>query len=113
MAASKRAQWVEEMIERWNRGDLDGFFEALGPKFEFTPDPSFPDSGTYRGDEFRKWMREWARTWAENSLEVLGTSERGDSILAESRWHLRAKTGAPVPTFFDRDRALEVVGGAG
>ena len=80
-------------------------------------------------------MREWARTWAENRLEVLGTSERGDSILVESRWHLRAKTGAPIPlsdfnvvvwfapdrelhplraaAFFDRDRALEVAGGAG
>ena len=74
-------------------------------------------------------MREWARTWAENRLEVLGTVERGDVVVVESRWHLKAKTGGDIPlsdfnlviwfdpdhelvplraaAFFERERALE------
>jgi ketosteroid isomerase-like protein len=133
--ASKRVRWILEMFDRWNSGDVDGFVDALGPEFEFTPDPSFPDTGTYRGDEYRRWMREWARTWGDSRLEVLGTTERGDAVVVESRWHLRAKTGAPIPlsdfnvvvwfdpnrespprraaAFFDRQRALEAADGTG
>jgi hypothetical protein len=80
-------------------------------------------------------MREWARTWGESRLEVLGSVERGDAVIVESRWHLTAKTGASVPlsdfnvvvwfdpedelrplrgaAFFDRELALEAAGGTG
>jgi ketosteroid isomerase-like protein len=95
--ASKRVGWILAMFERWNSGDVDGFLDALGPDFEFTPDPSFPDTDTCAGDKLRNWMREWVRTWAESRLEVLETRERGTAIVVESRWHLRAKAGAQVP----------------
>jgi ketosteroid isomerase-like protein len=126
--SSARVEWVLKAIETWNAGDVDGYLDALGDDFEFTPDPSFPDADTYSGEDWRRWMNEWRRTWAESRLEVLGVSEHGDAVVLESRWHLTAKTGAEVPNsdfnvvawfepgetrptraaaFFDRERALE------
>jgi ketosteroid isomerase-like protein len=134
--ASQRIEWVLRQVELWNSGDVDGVVDAFGPEFEFTPDPSFPDAGIYRGKELREWMREWARTWQDNNLEVLGVAEHGRAVVLECRWHLGApQSGEAVPVsdfnvvlwfdrdqddratrmaaFFDRDRALEAVGGAG
>jgi ketosteroid isomerase-like protein len=127
--ASQRLQWVREQVETWNSADIDAFMESVPPDFEFTPDPSFPDAGTYRGEEVETWIREWARTWQDNRLEVLGIEERGHAVLLEARWHLAApQTGAEIPVsdfnvvlwfdrsderptrmaaFFDRDRAIE------
>jgi hypothetical protein len=73
--ASDHTARLLELVEVWNSGDIERFVEALGPDFEFTPDPSFPDVATYRGEELRRWLREWADTWQGNRLEVLETSD--------------------------------------
>ncbi len=133
--ASKRVDWVNRQVETWNSGDLEAFMESVPPDFEFTPDPSFPDAGTYRGEEVANWIREWARTWQNNQLEVLGVTEYDRTVVLESRWHLVApQTGGEIPVsdfnvvlwfdrgeeqptrmaaFFDRERALEVAGATG
>jgi ketosteroid isomerase-like protein len=133
--ASKRVEWVERQVQTWNSGDVDAFMDSVPPDFEFTPDPSFPDAGTYRGEEVANWIREWARIWQDNKLEVLGITEHGRTVVLESRWHLAApQTGGEIPVsdfnvvlwfdrgeeqpsrmaaFFDRERALEAAGGTG
>jgi len=124
---SKRVEWVLRQVEAWNSGDIEGFLESIPRDFEFTPDPSFPDAGTYRGEEVGKWIREWTRIWQDNRLEVLGTADYGRAVLMETRWHLAAPQsdeaipvsdfslvfsfdGEDQPTgmaaFFDHDRAV-------
>lgn len=110
--ASERVDWVHRQLDAWNSGNLEGVLDALPPEFEFTPDPSFPDAGTYRGDEVRQWMREWARVWQDNKLEILGIAEHGETLVLESRWHLEApQSGEAIPVsdfsivlWFDRDQ---------
>jgi hypothetical protein len=132
---SQRVEWVKRQIETWNSGDLEAFMKSVPPDFEFTPDPSFPDAGTYRGAEVERWIREWTQIWQDNRLEVFGIEERGSALLLESRWHLAApQTGGEIPVsdfnvvlwfdrgddqptrmaaFFDRDRALDAAAGTG
>jgi ketosteroid isomerase-like protein len=126
--ASGRLGWVEKQTEIWNAGDIDGFVDALGDDFEFTPDPGFPDSGTYRGTELRRWFDEWTRVWEDVRYELLQVEERGSVMIIHSRWHLVLKqAGAPADwdftlvvefegaedrprrmwAFVDRNRALE------
>ncbi|MFL5907975.1 MAG: nuclear transport factor 2 family protein [Solirubrobacterales bacterium] len=128
--ASDRIDWVLLQVDTWNSGDFEGFLAAVGPEFEFSPDPSFPDAGTYRGEELRRWMRDWVKTWRENRLEVLAISEERGAVIADARWHLVApQTGGEIPiedftmvfwfdpegkpgrmaAFFDRQRALDAV----
>ncbi len=135
MEASKRVESILRLVELWNR-DVEEFLDALDPEFEFRPDPSFPDAGTYRGDELRQWVREWAQTWADNNFEILEIIEHGQAVVLESRWHLAApQSGGAVPVsdfsvvlwfdhdqedrptrmaaFFDRERALEAADATG
>ena len=96
--ANPRRAWAEQMAEVWNAGDLDQWLEEVGPDFEFTPDPSFPDHDTYSGNEFREFMEGWVRTWQENRFEMLGYEDLGDVGLIRSRWHLAAAgSGGEVP----------------
>jgi hypothetical protein len=124
--SSRRTELVLELVEKWNSGGVEAYLEALGPEFEFTPDPSFPDTGSYAGEDLRRWLREWTATWEGNQLEVLGITDHGRAVTLDSRWHLAAKqTGDEIPNrdftlviwfdaqdrplrmaaFFDRDRA--------
>jgi SnoaL-like protein len=129
--AEGRHEWVLSIVDLWNAGEYDRFLDELGPDLVFTPDPSFPDAGTYSGDEFRAWLHEWISTWEQNRYELLGLTELERAVVAQSRWHLASRGSADeVPiadfsvvwlfadeaaerpnrmaAFFDRDRAMEV-----
>jgi SnoaL-like domain len=124
---------IEELVETWNSGDIDAFMDALGPELEFRPDPSFPDTGSYSGENLRHWLREWQGTWQGNRFEALGISDHGPAVTVDSRWHLAAKgIGEEIPVsdftlviwfdeedrplrmaaFFDRELALKEARGA-
>jgi ketosteroid isomerase-like protein len=126
--SDERIESLRRLVGMWNAGDIDGLLEELGPEFEFTTDPSFPDAGTYRGEEVAPWMYEWALSWQDSKLEFLGFTEYERTVVADSRWHLAApQSGDAVPVsdfslvfrfdrgredrptamfaFFDRDRA--------
>jgi ketosteroid isomerase-like protein len=90
------------MVDLWNSGDIETWLDEVGPDFVFTPDPTFPDVGVYRGEALREWMRDWVRTWKDNRFELLDYSEIGDASLCRSRWHLAAPVsgeGVPVQDF--------------
>jgi hypothetical protein len=113
--AGERVERTLELVSLWNTGDVDRVMDEVGDEFEFTPDPSFPDSGTSSGDALRAWMHEWASTWRDNELEVLNTEARGRGVLVHSRWHLQApESGVALPVaeftmavfFDDSDRTV-------
>jgi hypothetical protein len=91
--ADDRVEFAHRLVELWNSGDYERWLDEFGPEFEFTPDPSFPDAGRYRGEELRRWMREWVSTWGENRFELLGVEEVHDALLLGGRWHLAARQG--------------------
>jgi ketosteroid isomerase-like protein len=78
------------MVGLWNSGDIETWLDEVGPEFVFTPDPTFPDAGIYKGEALREWMRDWVRTWKDNRFELLDYTEIGDASLCRSRWHLEA-----------------------
>lgn len=135
VVGDRRTELIHELVETWNSGDVDAFFDGLGPEFEFMPDPSFPDPGPYTGEDLREWLRDWQGTWEGNRYEVLDITDHGQALALDSRWHLFAKgTRDEIPVsdftivlwfdaedrpirmaaFFDRERALEAArGGTG
>jgi hypothetical protein len=128
--ASERVEQLRGLVDVWNRGDVDGLLDALGPDFALTPDPSFPDGRAMAGDEFRGWMHQWAETWPESELELLELEDHGAAATARARWHLRAADSeleipvadftfvvwfdeadrpARCAAFFDPDQALRTI----
>lgn len=111
--SSDRIEWAEGLVELWNSGDHERWLDEMGADFEFTPDPSFPDADTYRGEDLRRWMRDWISTWRENRFELLGVEQVADALLMRGRWHLATRqTGGEVPLqdftlvlFYDDDDA--------
>ncbi len=89
--ASDRIEWAEQLVELWNAGEYEKWLDEAGTDFEFTPDPSFPDADTYRGEDFRRWMRDWVATWQENRFELLGVEQVADALLMRGRWHLATR----------------------
>jgi hypothetical protein len=61
---------------RWNSGDYERWLDEMGADFEFTPDPSFPDAGTYRGEDLRRWMRDWIIISASATCSTPTSSNR-------------------------------------
>ena len=134
--AESRREWITRMAKIWNEGEFECFLDELGPDVEFSPDPSFPDAGTYRGEDFRQWMLNWIATWQENRFEMLDASEVDQALVVRGRWHLAAKgSGDEVPladfsivllfdgeaaelphrmaVFFDEEEALAMAKGTG
>jgi ketosteroid isomerase-like protein len=129
--ATERVERLQALAEVWNRGDVDAVMDELGPDFEFTPDPSFPDGRTMGGQEFRHWMHQWAETWPDSQLEMFELEDHGAAATTRARWHLRAPDSAleipvadftfvvwfddadqPVRSaaFFDHEQALSAIG---
>jgi hypothetical protein len=79
----------------WNAGEYESFLHELGPDLVFSPDPSFPDAGEYRGEEFRRWMRDWISTWEENRSTLIGWRSSSTTI-GHSTWPEEALADSPV-----------------
>ena len=111
--ATDRIELAEGLVVLCNSGDYERWLDEMGADFEFTPDPSFPDAGTYRGEDLRRWMRDWISTWLENRFELLGVELLGDALMMRGRWHLATRqSGGEVPLqdftlvlFYDDDDA--------
>jgi hypothetical protein len=115
---SVRVEKTLELAALWNSGDVDRYMDELGDDFEFTPDPSFPETGPFRGEALRAWMHQWASTWKDNELEVLETEELPSGTAARCRWHLEVpESGIALPVadftiallFDDSDRAVGMI----
>jgi hypothetical protein len=124
-----RIEIVRDLVGVMNTDGLEALFDGLPESFEFTPDPSFPESGTYSGAELRAWGLAWDAAWEVAILEVLEMHEEGAAVLARSRWRVKgAASGVEVPfeeftmiiwfedetpargaAFFENDRALAAV----
>ena len=103
--AQRHLEWAERMVELWNSGDLEAWLDEVGSDFEFTPDPSFPDVGSYKGEELRDWMR---------SGLAPGGTVRDAASPPRGRWHLD-DPGFEIPLghfssapSFDHEQALRL-----
>ncbi|HEX2128713.1 MAG TPA: nuclear transport factor 2 family protein [Solirubrobacterales bacterium] len=106
---------------------LDRFFD---PEIEWHEDPSFPESGVYRGiDAVTAYSRQFLGEFSEIHYEVLDAIERDDRVVANLKIHgVGRASGVPFElsawwaavlrggklircfAYLDRRRALEAVG---
>jgi ketosteroid isomerase-like protein len=120
---------VRDLLDEWNRGDVDALLARATEDFEWHPVlVASVEGGAYRGhDGFREFLSDWTSTWNSWNLEAEEMREFGDQVLvltrvrAEGRGsgveldqslaHLFEFRGGLIcraETFLDRDKAIEV-----
>jgi ketosteroid isomerase-like protein len=120
---------VRDLLDEWNRGDVDALLARTSEDFEWHPVlVASVEGGAYRGhDGFREFLSEWTSTWNSWNLEAEEMREFGDQVLvltrvrAEGRGsgveldqslaHLFEFRGGLIcraETFLDRGKAIEV-----
>ena len=127
---SEQLERFRGYVDLWNEGDLDRWWEEVGSNVRFTPDPRFPETGPFEGEELKTFYEQWWEAWGgEARLVVKEMFERSDAVVARCLWDVSgAASGAHLPAewaefsivawersdgsldtllaFFDHERAL-------
>jgi ketosteroid isomerase-like protein len=84
---------VEKGIAAWNRGDLDGWLELLGPEFEYRTAQVFLGiDPVYRGEEgMRRFWKTFRDAWESIKMEFDEVVDLGDRVLTRHVFRGRGK----------------------
>jgi ketosteroid isomerase-like protein len=84
-----------DVVEAWNRDDLDAMLETMAPDYEFQTAQLFSDTEPiYRGrDGFREFWNTFRSAWEEIALDVERIEDLGDGrVLGLLTFHGRGRT---------------------
>jgi ketosteroid isomerase-like protein len=83
---------VREIIDAFNRGDVDAMLARMDPGFEWSPLEESPVSRDVRGHEqVRRYVEDWFGTFDNLRIEVGDLSAVGDHVVVEVEGHGRGR----------------------
>jgi ketosteroid isomerase-like protein len=97
--ARENVELVRQVIEAWNRGDLDWLLDHATPEFEFRTARLFPDlEAVYRGRQgFRRFWSTFRVAWESVRVEIERIEPVGNHrVLVLFRFHGRGRDGVAV-----------------
>jgi ketosteroid isomerase-like protein len=99
--SQENVEVVRAAYEEFSRGDFSGWAE-LPEDYEFVASPELLDTGTYRGEAARRWLKAWLESFERLTIEateiidaggdkvVVGILQRGrphgSQSIVEGRW---------------------------
>jgi ketosteroid isomerase-like protein len=86
---------VQQSLERWSDGDLEGFVERLDPDIEWKTSGLYPDvDAVYHGhDGFRKFWRDFHETWETLTMEIRDVVTVGDQVAFSFHFEATGREG--------------------
>jgi ketosteroid isomerase-like protein len=89
-------------FETWNRGDLDAFIDLYAGDAEMTPDPSWVEAGTFKGQlAIRRFFEGLKESWDGEDRAVLrDLFKAGTNVVARMDWQVRGRTSG-IDTHLD------------
>jgi ketosteroid isomerase-like protein len=83
---------VREIVDAFNRGDVEAMLARMDPDFEWRPLEDSPVSRDVRGhDQVRRYVEDWFGTFDNLRMEVLDLSGVGDQVVVEVHGHGRGR----------------------
>jgi ketosteroid isomerase-like protein len=83
---------VREIIDAFNRGDVEAMLARMDPDFEWRPLEDSPVSRNVRGHEpVRRYVEDWLGIFENLRLEVGDLSAVGDHVVADVEGHGRGR----------------------
>jgi len=128
--SQENVEITTRMAEAFNTGGLDAARQYYHPEIEWHEDPSFPESGVYRGVEaVAAYNQEFLAEFEEIRYEGDLVASAGEHVVANMRitgigrisgagfelsawWAISVRDGQVVRVYayLDKDAALEAVG---
>jgi ketosteroid isomerase-like protein len=97
------ADVIQELIRRWNSGDVDGVLELYAEDAVTHTGPHWPEQESIHGREaIRRSIEEWRSVWEVVVAELADLEEHGDKVLATGSWSIRggaSGVGGEMPIF--------------
>ncbi len=83
---------AQQLIARWNAGDIEGVVELYTEDTAMYAGPEWPDQATYRGhDGVRQNIEQWRSVWESSSIELEELASFGDRVVASGAWVTRGR----------------------
>jgi ketosteroid isomerase-like protein len=121
---------VAQLVEAWNRRDVDGILTQFDRHCEVVFPPDVPEPGPFHGHaQLRDWAEGFLAAWQSHRAEIVDVVEVDDHVLAmlhlvgqgggsgiefdETDAHVFTFRGAKITcwqNFNERSEALEAVG---
>jgi ketosteroid isomerase-like protein len=91
--ASENVRVVGEVLEAWNRQDIDTVLTRVSDDLKWAPATIATLEGrSFRGkDGFREFAREWGETWETFDVDLHEIREEGDVVIVLGHVHASAR----------------------
>jgi ketosteroid isomerase-like protein len=76
-------EFVYQLVEAWNRSDVDAMLALFDSACEVVFPPEVPEPGPFHGHaELRQWAEGFLAAWDFHESEVVEIIDAGDSVVA-------------------------------
>jgi ketosteroid isomerase-like protein len=84
--SQENGELVANLVDAWNRGNVDGFLRLFDVDCEVFFRPEVPEPGPFRGHaQLREWAEGFLAAWESHTAEIVELIEKGDSAVAMLR----------------------------
>ena len=92
MTETEPAAVAQQLIERWNAGDVEGVVELYSEDAAMYAGEDWPDQAVYRGhDGVRDNIEQWRTVWESSSVELERLETFGRRVVASGAWVTRGR----------------------
>jgi ketosteroid isomerase-like protein len=93
VTAEENVAVIRDVVDAWNRGDVDAMMERATEDFEWHPVlVAEVGAGAFHGEEgFRKFFDEWKTTWENWDLDVQELRPVGHQVIAFTQVHAKGQ----------------------
>jgi ketosteroid isomerase-like protein len=83
---------ANQLIDRWNAGDVDGVIELYTDDAVMRSGPDWPEQAAWHGhDGIRRNIEEWRTAWESSALELDGLESYGNRAVVNGAWNTRGR----------------------
>lgn len=80
---SEEEEVIRRWVDAWNRADLDTFMRFFDRDAEFITDPSWPESGPFKGrGAIREFVEGFREAWTGNQAVIADLRAAGETVVA-------------------------------
>jgi len=81
--SQENVEIANQLVEAWNRGDIDAFLALFDLECEVVFHPDVPEPGPFHGhDELRRWIDGFLAAWEFYRADVVEVADKGDDVFA-------------------------------